>query len=115
MNAPITSAITIESRNADACGTYLQGYVTARLSEVVAALGEPCYTSGYTDGKTTHEWNIRVRLGNGFTTFTVYDWKTYDGGAQARSDARMQWNIGGHDASALTAARHFLGANVRAA
>ena len=78
------------------CGTSLQGYVTAKYSDLVHAFGKPCWTSYRQDEKVTHEWMLEFTDAGGETIrATVYDWKYYDGGVAVESDVPIRWNIGG--------------------
>ena len=70
-------------------GTHLEGYVSAYYHELVAAFGEPTYTSG--GDKTNVEWIIE--FGDGEVA-TIYDWKQYDTPMDL-----YDWHIGGFNNS----------------
>ena len=79
-------------------GTYLQGYVRAYFSELVAAFGEPLEGDGE---KTQAEWVLvfEVPQDDGYAdrvVATIYDWKKYDTSPLDNTE----WNIGGTDARA---------------
>lgn len=80
------------TKDANANGTSLQGYVTAYYHELVAVFGEPDYLGG---DKTTVEWCLEFDDG---TIATIYDWKEYE-----TPMGRYQWHVGGTSKSAVWA------------
>jgi hypothetical protein len=95
----------IEMLNFEKCpdisGTSLQGYITARFTDLVKAFGEPDHVDYDETEKVSHEWDLLFTDAAGETVrATIYDWKYYDGGIAARSDVPIRWNIGGDSARA---------------
>jgi hypothetical protein len=77
------------TKNADANGTYLQGYLSATFDELVAVFGE---SQGSGD-KNTQEWSLRFEDG---TVATIYDWKEYQTPVYT-----YDWHVGGASPQAL--------------
>jgi hypothetical protein len=80
------------TKDSNASGTSLQGYVTAYYHELVAVFGEPDLTNG---DKVTAEWCLDFEDG---TVATIYDWKEYE-----TPMGRYQWHIGGRNQDAVDA------------
>lgn len=83
-----------ESIDVDVNGTCLQGYITAKYQDLVAAFGKPTPSDGY---KSDAEWEIKFENG---TVATVYNWKNgrnYKGNDGLDVEYITQWNIGGFD------------------
>jgi len=80
------------TKDANANGTSLQGYMTAYYSELVAVFGEPDLYNG---DKTTAEWCLEFEDG---TVATIYDWKEYE-----TPMGRYNWHIGGTSKAAVWA------------
>lgn len=89
--------------------TSLQGYVYARFDELVELFGDP--VSGFDGDKVSTEWDLTFYDAETEREViaTIYDWKEYDGGARARSNAHYQWHVGGHIPCAVAAVNQFLG------
>ena len=80
----------------DVCGTCLQGYTTAKYSELVHAFGKADLVDHDPEEKVSHEWDLLFTDDAGDTIrATVYAWKYYDGGIAVESDVPIRWNIGG--------------------
>ena len=75
----------------DACGTSLQGYMTAYYHQLVEVFGEPEYGGD----KTTVEWCLDFEDG---TVATIYDWKEYE-----TPTGKYRWHIGGKNYDAVSA------------
>ena len=58
--------------------------------QLVAAFGEPTFSTPNDDGKIQKEW-VFVRTSDG-EVFTVYDWKTYD--ENFTTTMLQTWNVG---------------------
>jgi hypothetical protein len=72
------------TKNADANGTSLVGYVRTTYAKIVEVFGEPDHRGG---DKTTVEWALQFDDG---TVATIYDWKEY------RTPKEVyDWHIGG--------------------
>lgn len=77
--------------------TSLQGYITASYADLVKVFGHPQCTESSSDGKVDIEWEMNI-LDQDFNIvrpFTIYNWKDYDGGFEARSNPIYRWHIGG--------------------
>lgn len=79
------------TKDTDANGTSLQGYMTAYYHQLVEVFGEP---EGGGD-KTTVEWCLEFEDG---TVATIYDWKEYE-----TPMGSYRWHIGGKDGMAVGA------------
>ena len=80
----------------DITGTCLQGYVTAKYSDLVHAFGKPDWVDYNPEEKVSHEWALAFTDAEGeMIRATVYAWKYYDGGIAVESDVLIRWNIGG--------------------
>jgi hypothetical protein len=77
------------TKDADANGTCLQGYVEAYYHQLVEVFGEP---DGGGD-KTTVEWCLEFEDG---TVATIYDWKEYE-----TPMGLYRWHIGGNQRRAV--------------
>ena len=77
--------------------TSLQGYITASYADLVEVFGEPQSTETSGDGKVDIEWELQVEDYdfNSISPLTIYNWKDYDGGFEARSNPIYRWHIGG--------------------
>lgn len=78
-------------------GTSLQGYMVASYEDLVKAFGEPTFDTPSGDGKTDVEWLLKI-YDHEFDedhVVTVYNWKDYDNGVEARSNPKYEWHIGG--------------------
>jgi len=77
--------------------TCLQGYITASYAELVKVFGEPQSTETSGDEKVNIEWELEVHDYdfNSIKPVTIYNWKDYDGGFEARSNQEYKWHIGG--------------------
>lgn len=77
--------------------TSLQSYVTASYAELVKVFGEPQCTETSGDGKVDIEWELTIEDYDHNITrpLTIYNWKDYDGGFEARSNPTYNWHIGG--------------------
>ena len=77
--------------------TCLQGYITASYAELVKVFGEPQSTETSGDEKVNIEWELAVHDYdfNSIKPVTIYNWKDYDGGFEARSNQEYKWHIGG--------------------
>lgn len=86
----------------DVTGTSLQGYLDAKMSDIVHAFGKPSVVD-YDEGeKVSHCWDLVFTDAAGEPVrATIYDWKYYDGGIAALSDVQIRWNIGGDDTRAV--------------
>jgi len=83
-------------KGADICGTFLQGYTTAKYSELIHAFGKPCFIDHDPDEKVSHEWALAFTDAQGeVVRASIYAWKYYDGGIAVESDVPIRWNIGG--------------------
>jgi hypothetical protein len=80
------------TKDEDASGTSLQGYVTAYYHQLVERFGEPNFYNG---DKTTVEWCLKFEDG---TVATIYDWKEYE-----TPMGKYQWHIGGKSKEAVWA------------
>ena len=58
--------------------------------QLVAAFGEPTFSTPSGDGKIQKEW-VFVRTEDN-VVFTIYDWKTYDDGFTTTMN--QTWNVG---------------------
>jgi hypothetical protein len=58
--------------------------------QLVAAFGEPTFSTPSGDGKVQKEW-VFQRVSDG-TIFTVYDWKTFDD--SFTTTMNQTWNVG---------------------
>ena len=59
--------------------------------QLVAAFGEPTFSTPSGDGKIQKEW-VFVRTEDN-VVFTIYDWKTYDD--SFTTTMNQTWNVGG--------------------
>jgi len=59
--------------------------------QLVAAFGEPTFSTPSGDGKIQKEW-VFVRTEDN-AVFTIYDWKTYDD--SFTTTMNQTWNVGG--------------------
>jgi hypothetical protein len=94
--------------NVETCGTSLQGYVTAKYSDLVRVFGAPLEeVDGY---KVSTEWDIKFADG---TVATIYEYKEtslYDDANPSVADFRaeadrsdgFEWHVGGRDKTAVT-------------
>lgn len=83
---------THNAEQIDVNGTYLQGELAAKYSELLAVFGEPMDGSGY---KVDAEWAIRYEDGE---VATIYNWKNgknYCGDDGLPVEQIEEWNIGG--------------------
>jgi hypothetical protein len=78
------------TKDSNASGTSLQGYIRAYYHQLVAVFGEPDYTNG---DKVTAEWCLDFEDG---TVATIYDWKEYE-----TPMGLHQWHIGGKSQEAV--------------
>ena len=78
--------------------TSLQGYITCSYAELVKVFGEPTCTKTSGDYKVDIEWELQVEDYdfNSISPLTIYNWKDYDGGFEARSNPAYRWHIGGN-------------------
>ena len=81
-------------------GTCLQDYMVASYDQLVQAFGEPTYGDASADGKVNVEWVLTIENENESYVATVYNWKDYDGGREARTNPEYRWHIGGHSSMA---------------
>lgn len=95
-------------------GCCLQGYITARYSDLVKVFGEETYRDS-ADDKVSHGWDLKFVLVDPETEepiesvrATVYDWKHYDGGAMVRSNAEIEFHIGGDNQKAVECVKRWL-------
>ena len=80
----------------DISGTFLQGHITAKYSDLIHAFGKPAWIDYNPDEKVSHQWDLAFTDAEGETIrATVYAWKYYDGGVAVESDVPIRWNIGG--------------------
>lgn len=85
-------------RCSDITGTFLQGHVTTRFTDLVRAFGEPDHVDYDENEKVSHQWDLLFTDAAGEAVrATIYDWKYYDGGIAVRSDVPIRWNIGGDE------------------
>jgi hypothetical protein len=79
--------------------TGLVGYMIATYDEIVEVFGEPTYNTPSADEKVDVEWVLKIidhEFDDEEHIATIYNWKDYDGGAEARSGNKYEWHIGGH-------------------
>ena len=91
------------TKDANANGTSLQGYMTAYYHQLVEVFGEPDVTFG---DKVTAEWCLEFEDG---TVATIYDWKEYE-----TPMGSYRWHIGGRDGMAVGAVHDAFKQGVRA-
>lgn len=94
----MTSEFTIRPADlSDLRGTSLMGYMKAAYSDLVVAFGPPTFDEPSGDGKTDVEWLLKI-TDHEFDEehiVTIYNWKDFDGGVEARSNPEYEWHIGG--------------------
>jgi len=78
------------TKDSNASGTSLQGYIRAYYHQLVAVFGEPDLTNG---DKVTAEWCLDFEDG---TVATIYDWKEYE-----TPMGLHRWHIGGKSQEAV--------------
>ena len=78
------------TKDSNASGTCLQGYIRAYYHQLVEVFGEPDLTNG---DKVTAEWCLDFEDG---TVATIYDWKEYE-----TPMGLYQWHIGGNSQEAV--------------
>lgn len=83
-------------------GTWLQGYVTTTLDQLIKTFGEPQRYIG--EDKVTVNWSMVFEDG---TIATIYDWKRYEMGTPQLTEV-MEYNIGGTTREAVTLVREAL-------
>ena len=83
---------TFTSKNVNADGTSLQGFITCSYDTLCEVFGEPIGGDGH---KTRAEWEGKTSDG---TVFTIYDWKE----SQPIGDV-TNWHIGGRDTKSVQA------------
>jgi len=83
---------TFSTRNVNADGTHLQGYVTCSYDTLREVFGEPKTGDGY---KVRAEWEGRTSDG---IVFTIYDWKEEQPIYEV-----TEWSIGGYGKAAVQA------------
>lgn len=80
----------------DISGTCLQGYITAKYSDLIHVFGKPDWVDYNPEEKVSHEWDLAFTDAEGeIIRATVYAWKYYDGGIAVESNVPIRWNIGG--------------------
>jgi len=87
----------IPNRDADVCGTSLQGYLNTTYAELVKRFGEPHERYG---DKTEAEWFFDTPAG----VATLYDYKNCMG-----AETETNWHIGGHSQDVLVHFREAFG------
>lgn len=94
--------------NQSAIGTsFHDSVIMATVSQLKAALGEPCYDANDGRDKINYEWEMETDSGH---VFTVYDWKQY---TPLDDDEVIEWHIGGKDRSVTEEARIELSQAIR--
>ena len=78
------------TKDSNASGTSLQGYIRAYYHQLVEVFGEPDLTNG---DKVTAEWCLDFEDG---TVATIYDWKEYE-----TPMGLHRWHIGGTSQEAV--------------
>jgi hypothetical protein len=95
------------------CGTCSTGTITTSYEKLVEAFGKPVYVGTHGE-KVNIEWDIEFGVADfenpdETVIATVYNWKDYDGGAEAMSNDSYEWHIGGHGYEAVECVRKALG------
>lgn len=83
-------------------GTWLQGYTTTTLEQLIETFGEPQRYSQ--EDKITVNWSMIFEDG---TIATIYDWKRYELGTPQLTEV-MEYNIGGTTREAVALVREAL-------
>ena len=81
---------TFTTKNVNADGTSLQGFITCSYDTLCEVFGMPMNGDGY---KTRAEWEGKTSDG---TVFTIYDWKE-----EQRIGDVTNWHIGGRDSNSV--------------
>ena len=94
-------------------GTCSAGTVTTSYKKLVEAFGKPTYVDTVDDEKVNIEWEVEFSVADfenpdEKVIATVYNWKDYDGGAEAMSSDSYEWHIGGHGYEAVECVRKAL-------
>lgn len=76
----------------DVIGTSYQGSIDTTFGNLVEVFGDPTYVDYDHDAKINIEWELLFDDG---TVATIYNYKDYDGGAEAASGCVYHWHIGG--------------------
>jgi hypothetical protein len=95
--------------------TCLVGTVTTSYEKLVEAFGKPTYVGNHGE-KVNIEWDIDFGVADSLdrdeydetVIATVYNWKDFDGGAEAMSSDSYEWHIGGHSYEAVECVRKAL-------
>ena len=90
----------INSHDTNTNGTHLQGYINCSYDEITSAFGYPLSTD-YLDSKTDAEWDIEFDDGTVATIYNYKNGKSYLGAEGLNLCDMKQWNVGGHDKSAV--------------
>ena len=100
------------TKDVNAGGTCLAGTVTTSYEKLVEAFGKPVYVGTHGE-KVNIEWDIEFSVADfenpdETVIATIYNWKDYDGGAEAMSSDSYEWHIGGHSYEAVECVRKAL-------
>ena len=98
------------------CGTCSTGTITTSYEKLVEAFGKPVYIGTHGE-KVNIQWDIDFGVADSLdrdeydetVLASVYNWKDYDGGAEAMSSDSYEWHIGGHGYEAVECVRKALG------
>lgn len=103
------------TKDVNPCGTCSVGTVTTSYEKLVEAFGKPIYVGNHGE-KVNIEWDIDFGVADSLdrdeydetVIATVYNWKDFDGGAEAMSSDSYEWYIGGHGYEAVECVRKAL-------
>jgi hypothetical protein len=82
----------VKMGNVDVCGTFLQGYINAKYSDMIKVFGNP--NSEGDEHKTDAEWFGTID-GDVFTIYNYKDGKNYNGKDGLSVKNITDWHIGG--------------------
>ena len=103
----------INSHDININGTHLQGYINCSYDDLVEALGYPL-EEGYDDYKSDAEWDIEFDDGTVATIYNYKNGKNYLGAEGLNLCDMKQWNVGGHDKSAINRVLDVINVKARA-
>ena len=103
----------INAHDTNTNGTCLQGYINCTYDDITEVFGYPL-SIDFLDQKIDAEWDIEFKDG---TVATIYNWKngkSYLGDQGLNLCDITQWNIGGHNKSAVKLVQDAINAKARA-
>jgi len=84
--------VICETKNIDASGTSLIGYLNLKYNEIVSIFGKPIKLNGY--NKVEWEWVFKLND----SILTIYNWKDgpgYTGNKKIKASDITDWHVGG--------------------